>query len=47
MKKIKIKLTNPPKKERGSWGKVKPCTRVEPDKTKYDRKSLPDPKEEQ
>ncbi|GHV00988.1 hypothetical protein FACS1894211_09760 [Clostridia bacterium] len=43
MKKIKIELKNPPKTERGSWGKVKPFTRVEPDKTKYDRKNLPDP----
>ena len=34
--KISIKVKKP--KLRNDWGKVKPYTKVEPDKTKYDRK---------
>jgi len=34
--KISIKVKSP--KIRNDWGNVKPFTRVEPDKTKYDRK---------
>ena len=36
--KISIKVKSP--KVRNDWGKVKPFTRVEPDKTKYDRKKF-------
>lgn len=41
--KISIKVKKP--KIRNDWGNVKPFTRVEPDKTKYDRNKFKDIKD--